>query len=207
MNTKKIWMISLILGLTVAGFIYLSMFAKDSGSEPASMPASEEQEKAADVKAEEQKEKEKQDEKEAELVRDFNNPIVEVSKGKRAISIKVELENGVSGYIAPNSMVDVIAYETTKDDATKKEFKSAVLVLENIKVLTSGKSPDNKEEALHYETVTLELTVEEGVMLSLASKDKDGFYLLLRNKEDTETGKAGYKQTREVIKEEAEEKK
>jgi pilus assembly protein CpaB len=207
MNTKKIWMISLILGLTVAGFIYLSMFAKESGSAPASVPASEEQEKTNDEKAEEQKEKEKQAEKETALVRDFNNPIVDVSKGKRAISIKVELEHGVSGYIAPNSMVDVIAYETQKDDATKKELKSAVLVLENVKVLTSGKSPDNKEEALHYETVTLEVTVEEGVMLSLASKDKDGFYLMLRNNEDTEKGKAGYKQTREVIKEEAAEKK
>jgi pilus assembly protein CpaB len=204
MNTKKIWMISLILGLAVAVFIYLSIFAKDSGSAPASVPASEEQEKANDEKAEEQKEKVKQDEKEAALVRDFSNPIVDVSKGKRAISIKVALEHGVSGYIAPNSMVDVIAYETIKDDATKKDFKSAVLVLENIKVLTSGKSPDNKEEVLHYETVTLEVTVEEGVMLSLAAKDKDGFYLMLRNTEDTEKGKAGYKQTREVFKEEAE---
>ena len=155
-----------------------------------------------DVKTEEEIEKEKQAEKEKALAREFVNPIVDVSKGKRAISIKVNLEQGVSGYIAPNSMVDVIAYETTKDDATKKEFKSAVLVLENVKVLTSGKSSDNKEAALKYETVTLEVTPEEGVVLSLASKDKDGFYLMLRNTEDTETGKAGLKQTREVIKEE-----
>lgn len=207
MNTKKLWMISLILGLTVAGFVYLSIFAKDSGSTPATVPVSEEQEETKDNKEEEQKDKEKQAEKEAALIRDFVNPIVDVSKGKRAISIKLDLEHGVSGYIAPNSMVDVIAYENTKDEATKKEFKSAVLVLENVKVLTSGISSNNKEEALHYETVTLEVTVEEGVMLSLASKDKDGFYLMLRNTEDTEKGKVGYKQTREVIKEEAEEKK
>lgn len=82
-----------------------------------------------------------------------------------------------------------------------------MLVLENVKVLTSGKSADTKDAVLNYETVTLEVTVDEGVMLGLASKDKDGFYLMLRNPEDTETGKAGLKQTREVIKEEAEETK
>ncbi|PAE44385.1 Flp pilus assembly protein CpaB [Bacillus sp. 7884-1] len=199
MNTKKIWIISLMLGLTVAGFVYLSIYAKDRASTPASGQTSEEQAK----KVEEQKENEKQAEKEQALLREFVNPIVDVSTGKRAISIKVlNLEQGASGYITPNSMVDVIAYETTKDDATKKEFKSAVLLLENVKVLTSGKSSDNKEAALLYETVTLEVTPEQGVVLSLASRDKDAFYLMLRNSEDTETGKAGLKQTREVIKEE-----
>lgn len=208
MNTKKIWMISLILGLTVAGFVYLTIFAKDNSSTPASVSVNQDQDDSKDdIKSEEEIEKEKQAEKEKALLREFVNPIVDVSTGKRAISIRVGLEHGVSGYIAPNSMVDVIAYENTKDDATKKEFKSAVLVLENVKVLTSGKSSDPKESALNYETVTLEVTVEEGVMLGLASKDKDGFYLMLRNTDDTETGKAGLKHTREVIKEEAEEKK
>ncbi|TDL73869.1 Flp pilus assembly protein CpaB [Rhodococcus qingshengii] len=203
MNTKKIWMISLILGLIVAGFVYLTIFAKDNSSNPASMSVSQDQEDSKDVKSEEEKENEKQAEKEQALLREFVNPIVDVSKGKRAISIKIlNPEQGVSGYITPNSMVDVIAYETTKDEATKKEFKSAVLVLENVKVLTSGKSSDNKESSLLYETVTLEVTPEQGVVLSLASRDKDAFYLMLRNSEDTETGKAGLKQTREVIKEE-----
>ncbi|MEH7245301.1 Flp pilus assembly protein CpaB [Neobacillus niacini] len=204
MNTKKIWMISLILGLMVAGIVYISIFAKDNTTAPASGSVSQEQDDTkGDVKSEELIEKEKQAEKEKALLREFVNPIVDVSTGKRAISIRVDLATGVSGYVAPNSMVDVIAYETNKDDATKKEFKSSVLALENVKVLTSGKSSDPKEGALNYETVTLEVTVEEGVMLSLASKDKEGFYLMLRNTEDTETGKAGLKQTREVIKEES----
>ncbi|MEH7352859.1 Flp pilus assembly protein CpaB [Neobacillus drentensis] len=207
MNTKKIWLISLILGLAVAGFLYITIIAKEKPSTPASAPISQDNEETKDKKSPEKIEKEKQDEKEKALAREFINPIVEVSKGKRAFSIKIKLEEGVSGYIAPKSMVDVIAYATTKDDATKKEFKSAVLVLENVKVLTSGKSSDNKETALQYETVTLEVTPEEGVVLGLASKDKDGFYLMLRNSEDKETGKAGLKQTREVIKEEAAEKK
>ncbi|WHY76780.1 Flp pilus assembly protein CpaB [Neobacillus sp. WH10] len=211
MNTKKIWVISLILGIIVAGLVYITIFAKENAATPASTSVS--QEKANNKKSNEQTEKAKQDEKEKKaekekaLEREFKNPIVDVTKGKRAMSIKINMEQGVSGYIAPNSMVDVIAYETTKDEATKKEHKSAVLILENVKVLTSGKSSDNKDEVLHYETVTLEVTAEEGVMLGLAAKDKDGFYLMLRNQEDKETGKKGLKQTREVIKDDTEEEK
>ncbi len=202
MNTKKIWIISMILGLTVAGFAYLTIFSKDKVSTAAS---GEQVSQEKEQKIEKQSEKQVNEEKKFE--REFTNPIVEVNKGKRAISLKVNLEGGVSGYLAQNSKVDVIAYETTKDDPTGKEFKSAVLVLENVKVLTSGKSSDNKDEALHYETVTLEVTPEEGIILGLAAKDKDGFYLMLRNQEDTENGKAGMKQTREVIKEEGNETK
>ncbi|CAH2714466.1 hypothetical protein BACCIP111895_01629 [Neobacillus rhizosphaerae] len=207
MNTKKIWIISLILGLVVAGFAYITIFAKEKPSTPASATITENNAKTKNKKSPEEIEKEKQAEKEKALVREFINPIVDLSKGKRAISLRVNLEQGVSGYIAPNSLVDVIAYETTKEDKTGKEYKSAVIVLEKVKVLTSGKSSDNKEAALLYETVTLEVTPEEGVMLGLASKDKDGFYLMLRNSDDKETGKAGLKQTREVIKEGAAEKK
>lgn len=203
MNTKKIWIISLILGLAVAGFVYVTTFAKEKATTPASGTVSQEQKDTKVKKTEEQLAQEKQAEKEKALLREFANPIVDVSKGKRAISLKINLEQGVSGYIAPNSMVDVIAYETTKDDATKKEFKSAVLILENVKVLTSGKSANSKEEALQYETITLEVTPEQGIMLGLAAKDKDGFYLMLRNTKDTEIGKAGLKQSKEVIKEEA----
>ncbi|GHH97578.1 Flp pilus assembly protein CpaB [Neobacillus kokaensis] len=201
MNTKKIWLISLVLGLAVAGFVYISIFAKNNQTTPANATASQETQEEKDKKAEEEVEKAKQAEKEKALQREFTNPIVDVDKGKRAISIKVDLEMGVSGYVAPNSMVDVVAYETTKDEKKDKKFLSAVLVLENVKVLTSGKSADPKESALNYETVTLEVTPEQGVMLSLASKDKNGFYLMLRNTEDTKTGKTGLKQTREIIKE------
>ncbi|CRK81537.1 Flp pilus assembly protein CpaB [Neobacillus massiliamazoniensis] len=194
MNTKKIWIISLILGLAVASITYLTVFSKGKASTASAVEVSKEKVKETAVNAQAKEEKVQG--------RDFNNPLVEVSKGKRAITLKVSLEQGVSGYVAQNSKVDVIAYSTTKDEKTTKEYKSAEIVLENVKVLTSGKSSDNKEEALHYETVTLEVTPEEGVKLGLDAKDKDGFYLMLRNKEDSETGKAGIKQTRELLKEE-----
>jgi Flp pilus assembly protein CpaB len=203
MNTKKIWMISLILGIVVAAFAYLTIFSKDKISSAAGIQNGQEQVQKKDDPLNKQIEaKNKTETKKKQYPeRQFSNPLVDVSEGKRAISINVDLEQGVSGYIQPNSKVDVIAYETSKDDKTKKEFKSASVILENIKVLSSGKSSDNKADALQYNTVTLEVTPAQGVMLSLAAKDKDGFYLMLRNLADTGTGTAGLKQTREVIKE------
>lgn len=199
MNTKKIWIISFIFGIAFAGFVYLAIFVKKDPATPAVASVSSTTAEKNNNKSDEQIQKEKTSEEKKAVAREFVNPMVEVSKGKRALSIRVELEQGVSGYIAPNSKVDVVAYETTKNDKTNKEYKSAMLVLENVKVLASGKSSDAKEAALNYETVTVEVTPEEGVVLSLAAKDKDGFYLMLRNSEDTEAGKAGIKQTREVI--------
>ncbi|WP_223592027.1 Flp pilus assembly protein CpaB [Neobacillus bataviensis] len=207
MNTRKIWIISLILGIAVAGVSYLTIISKGKASTTNSTVEFSQDKKEAktDSNLEKQVEEQKKADEKKKYERDIKNPLVDISKGKRAISIKVDLEQGVSGYIAPNSLVDVMAYETTKDDKTKKQYKSAVLVLENIKVLSSGKSADSKVEALNYETVTLEVTPEQGVMLGLASKDKDGFYLMLRNPEDTGKGKAGLKQTREVIKDDSQE--
>lgn len=131
----------------------------------------------------------------------IQNPMVKVSDGKRAISLKTVLEAGVSGYIEANSKVDVIAFETTIDAATNKKFKSSVLILQDIKVLAVGKSSDTPQEALDYQTVTLEVTPDQGLTLSLASKDKDGFYFMLRNTKDKGKIEEMKRSTREVIEE------
>ena len=75
------------------------------------------------------------------------------------------------------------------------------MILEDVKVLSSGKSPDSPDDALRYETVTVEVTPEEGLQLGLTAKYKDGFHLMLRNDEDTSTGKKGLKETKEILKE------
>src|SRR4051794_15036948 len=103
MNIKKIWLISLIFGLAAAGIVYISLYAKQGATTTASVNVNDVQDETNDKKAEE--EKEKQSKKEAALSREFVNPIADISKGKRAISIKVNLDSGVSGYISPNSMV------------------------------------------------------------------------------------------------------
>ncbi|KKK36316.1 hypothetical protein WQ57_19700 [Mesobacillus campisalis] len=200
MNTKKIWIWSLFMGTMVAIVAYFAVLPKETATTVETPPADL---AAASETAEE--------EEDGPVKREISNPMAEIEKGKRGISIFVDIVPGVSGYVEPESKVDVIAYATSKEKAKDKTgdkdkdkdkmFKSAILVLENIRVLASGKSADNPEEALHYQSVTLEVTPEEGVMLGLASKDKDGFYLMLRNEEDKETGKKGYTETREIIKE------
>ncbi|WP_226658797.1 RcpC/CpaB family pilus assembly protein [Guptibacillus hwajinpoensis] len=185
MKTKRIWMWSVIFGAFATVIVYVALFTNLTTDAETEVKKVEAPEVAAET---------------AVPKREIPNSIVEVTEGKRALSIDVELAPGVSGYIEPNSFVDVIAYETMIDEE-EKEFKSAVMMLQKVKVLSSGKSSDSTEEALHYETVTLEVTPEEGVSLSLAAKDKDGFYLMLRNSEDDGTVKEGLKETRQVYKE------
>lgn len=185
MKTKRIWMWSIVFGAFATVIVYVALFTNLTTDAETEVKKVEEPEVAAETTISK---------------REIPNSMVEVSEGHRAISLNVELASGVSGYVQPNDFVDVIAYET-KIDEEKKEFKSAVLILQSVKVLTSGKAPDSMEEALHYETVTLEVTPEQGVSLSLAAKDKDGFYLMLRNGEDDGTVKEGLKETRQVYKE------
>lgn len=191
MKTKRIWIWSFVFGLFASLIVYVLLFSNldtsASANKEAQKTAAKTEQKSANV--------------EKIVERKKNNPILQVSEGKRAISLKVTLEQGVSGYIEPGSYVDIIAYTTTKDEGAKKSYKSAKLILQNKKVLTSGKSSDKEEESLNYETVTIEVTPTEGVMLGLASKDKDGFYLMLRNAKDQGVEKKEITQTREIYKE------
>lgn len=202
MKTKRLWIWSLIFGvmasLLVYGFVFMNF------SEPASSSPEPTEEEIAEALAEEERLAE-----EAAFNRDKVNPIVEIEDGKRAISLKVALiEEGVSGYIEPKSYVDIIAYSTKFDEEEAEEGEepqeienlTAELVLQNVKVLASGASADTEDEALRYETVTVEVTPEEGVLLSLAAKDQDGFYFMLRNEEDNEMQEDSVRLTRQVVK-------
>ncbi|MGJ7919179.1 Flp pilus assembly protein CpaB [Neobacillus sp. LXY-4] len=188
MNTKKIWIMSLIFGVLMAFVAYIAIFSgkAEKTASDGEIKKSEEVQNAQTAKAKETV---------------TENPMEKVSEGKRAISLKTLPEAGISGYIERNAHVDVVAYETTVDENTKKKFKSSVLVLQNIKVLAIGKSSDTGQEALDYQTVTLEVTPDQGLMLSLASKDKDGFYFMLRNTKDKGEIEEMKRSTREVIEE------
>lgn len=191
MKTKRIWIWSLIFGILAAFVVYVIVFSESP------TPTSAEEKTKVEEKADNST---ATAEKEAEASRTIENAMVPVSEGKRAISLKVGLEQGVSGYIEPNSKVDIVYYETTIDAATKKEHRTAVLALQNIKVLASGKASDSEDEALQYETVTVEVTPEEGVALSLAATEKGGFYFMLRNEKDSGTEKEDVQVTRGVEK-------
>ena len=190
MKTKRIWIWSFVFGIIAALVAYVVVMPTETTT-PASTTTV--------VKADTEKQKKEEQE---ETGRVMNNPMLSVKDGMRAISLKVAaLEQGVSGYIEPNSHIDIIAYESRVDDKTKKEYRTAALILQNVKVLASGKSADGEGEALRYETVTIEVTPEQGVELGLASRDKDGFYFMLRNTGDEKVEKDSISFTREVIKE------
>lgn len=193
MKTKRIWMWSIVFGLFATLIVYVALFSNMSVVTSTGSESKKGDEKPVETE-------EVGTAEETVVSREISNNMLEVSEGKRAISIKVALEEGVSGYITPGSFVDVIAYETIIDKEKDQESKSAILILQNKRVLGSGKASDSEGEALLYETVTLEVDPKDGVTLGLAAKDEDGFYLMLRNEADQGIEKE-VKQTRNVNKE------
>lgn len=190
MKTKRIWIWSFIFALFAASAIYVVLFTNTA--EPASS-AKEYEEEETDVTEEE--------ELLVETGRIMNNPIIPVEEGKRAISLEIREDfMGVSGYIEPESYVDIVAYYNSLDEKEKKEFISAEIILQNVKVLASGGSHQRDDEALQYTAVTVEVTPEEGVLLSLVAKEENGFYFMLRNDEDTEISSDPVIETREIWK-------
>jgi pilus assembly protein CpaB len=183
MNTKKIWIIAIFAGLIAAVLLYSSVISSTTSSE-------REAEEALEQQAAEEAEQEEA------MERGLTNPIDEIEEGMRGISLYINRsEEGVSGYIEPQSHVDIIAFkkpEDAEEDDEEEEMEmgrwqeelTAELLLQNVKVLAAGRAYDSEGDALRYEEVTVEVTPEEGVVLSLASKNMDGFYFMLRQEGD-----------------------
>jgi pilus assembly protein CpaB len=103
-----------------------------------------------------------------------------ISEGMRAMSVKVDDVTGVSGFITPNSRVDVIV---SGSDAEDREQRSK-LILQNVKVLATGKSIEQKDEKpVEVPTVTLLVSPEDAEKLTLATR-QDPVRLALRNYRD-----------------------
>ena len=109
-----------------------------------------------------------------------------VSPQKRAMSVKVDRVIGVSGYIAPEHRVDVLATVSYKERESALPITKTIL--ENIRVLAVGSEVDDKgkkEKPISADVVTLEVTPEEGEKLALAST-QGKIQLALRNYVDDE---------------------
>ena len=105
-----------------------------------------------------------------------------IPEGRRAMSVKVDKVSGVSGFITPNSFVDVLASGQI-DRAGEREERSK-LILQNIKVLAIGTEIEQKDDgAVEVPTVTLLLLPDEAEKLTLATR-KDPIRLALRNYRD-----------------------
>jgi pilus assembly protein CpaB len=108
-----------------------------------------------------------------------------ISEGMRAVSVKVDQVSGVSGFITPNSRVDVLTAGQSDTDGERDERSK--LILQDIRVLATGQIIEQKGDGEPKEvpTVTLLVKPDEAEKLTLASR-QDTVQLALRNYADHE---------------------
>jgi pilus assembly protein CpaB len=108
-----------------------------------------------------------------------------IPEGMRGMSVRVDNVTGVSGFITPNSRVDVIIAGTPEGE----QQQMSKVVLQNVKVLATGKSIEQKDEKpVEVPTVTLLVSPEQAERLTLATRFEP-VRLALRNYRDEEVVK------------------
>jgi len=108
-----------------------------------------------------------------------------IPEGMRGMSVRVDSVTGVSGFITPLSHVDVIIAGQPEGDSDQK----SKVVLQNVKVLATGKSIEQKDEKpVEVPTVTLLVSPEDAERLTLAARFEP-VRLALRNYRDEEVVK------------------
>lgn len=108
-----------------------------------------------------------------------------IPPGYRAMTVKVDDAAGISGFIKPGTLVDVVVTIVPPDTAKQRERVSKI-VLQNIKVLANGQNmdkPKNEKEAERVKAVTLQVTPEQAEKLALASSE-GRLQLVMRNAVD-----------------------
>lgn len=108
-----------------------------------------------------------------------------IPDGYRAMTVKVDDVVGVSGFIMPGTLVDIVVTIIPPDNAKQRE-KVSKIVLQNIKVLASGQNidkPKNEKETERVKAVTLQVTPEQAEKLALASSE-GRLQLVMRNSVD-----------------------
>lgn len=107
---------------------------------------------------------------------------VMIAEGMRGMSVRVDEVTGVSGFITPNSRVDVII--AGDPDGSGGEQQRSKVVLQNVKVLATGKFVEQRDEKpVEVPTVTLLVTPEQAERLTLATRFEP-VRLALRNYRD-----------------------
>jgi pilus assembly protein CpaB len=105
-----------------------------------------------------------------------------IPDGMRAMSVKVDDVTGVSGFITPNSRVDVLVAGAA--DAEGNQGQRSKLVLQDVRVLAIGKSiAQSQDKPVEVPTVTLLVSPEDAERLTLATR-YEPVRLALRNYSD-----------------------
>lgn len=108
-----------------------------------------------------------------------------IPEGYRAMTVKVDDASGVSGFIQPGAIVDVVVVIDPKENSVNQDPISKV-VLQNIKVLANAQNmdkPKNEREATTVKAVTLQVTPEQAEKLALAANEGK-LQLIMRNSID-----------------------
>ena len=109
-----------------------------------------------------------------------------IPEGYRAMTVKVDDVVGVSGFIMPGTLVDIVVVIQPPKGSANEEMISKI-VLQNIKVLASGQNIDkpknDREVERSVRAVTLQVTPEQAEKLALASSEGK-LQLVMRNSVD-----------------------
>jgi pilus assembly protein CpaB len=108
-----------------------------------------------------------------------------IPEGYRAMTVKVDDVVGISGFIMPGTLVDVVVVIEPGDRAGMQDPISKI-VLQNIKVLANGQNidkPEDQREANSVKAVTLLVTPEQAEKLALAASEGK-LQLVMRNSID-----------------------
>ncbi|HEX3252533.1 MAG TPA: Flp pilus assembly protein CpaB [Pyrinomonadaceae bacterium] len=109
-----------------------------------------------------------------------------IPEGYRAMTVAVNDVVGVSGFIMPGTLVDIVVVITPPKGSGQEEMISKI-VLQNIKVLASGQNIDkpknDREVERAIKAVTLQVTPEQAEKLALASSEGK-LQLVMRNSVD-----------------------
>ncbi len=106
-----------------------------------------------------------------------------ISDGMRAVTIPVDMVNGVGGFVQPGDRVDIVLTQRDRDEGEQ----TAKILMENVKVLSIDQEADTRTEVARVaQTVTLETDAEGAQRLAL-STSLGRLSLLLRGAgDDTE---------------------
>jgi pilus assembly protein CpaB len=107
-----------------------------------------------------------------------------IPEGYRAMTVKVDDVVGISGFIMPGTLVDVVV--VIRPDDSSAQGPISKIVLQNIKVLANGQNidkPENQRDANSVKVATLLVTPEQAEKLALASSEGK-LQLVMRNSID-----------------------
>lgn len=108
-----------------------------------------------------------------------------IPEGYRAMTVKVDDVVGISGFIMPGTLVDVVVVIDPAEKAGMQDPISKI-VLQNIKVLANGQNidkPEDQREANSVKAVTLLVLPEQAEKLALAASEGH-LQLVMRNSVD-----------------------